>query len=271
MMVMKKQSFRLVFVDAFAGAGISKVRSSKGEEAPPTLLDDEDVVDQEQFIEGSPLRALGLERPFDHYRFIDMDPVRAARLEALKGEFPTLSPRIKVINMEANQAVQAIAAKFTASDLRGVAFLDPYGAHLHWRTLEALGQTKKFDVIINFPVDMAINRLIKRDGDIPSSWSEQLDLCFGGDHWRGEAYEQTAGLFGAQQHKRNDCGDRLLALYRLQLERAFGYVSGASLVRNTRGVGLYYLIWASANARGLPIANHVLAMGEHPAKGRNGR
>lgn len=259
MLVMKNQTFRLVYIDAFAGSVVSKVRGSGADETLP-LLDEEDAIAQEQFIEGSPLRALGLQRPFDHYRFVDRDPVRVARLERLKSQFP--EQRIGIINSDANEAVQSIAANFTSRDLRGVAFLDPYGAHLHWRSLEALGRTKKFDVIINFPLDMAINRLIKRDGNIPSTWAEQLDLCFGGDHWREAAYERSSGLFGEQHSKRADCAQRLLSLYLEQLKKTFGHVSRPSLVRNTRGTGLYYLIWASGNHRGLRIANHILQMGE---------
>ena len=268
MVVMKKQSFTLVYIDAFAGAGVSKVRSGATDDPLPTFLDEEDATAQEQFIEGSPLRALSLARPFDHYRFVDMDPLRALRLEGLKSQFPSHESRIKVINREANEAVQEIASKFTSSNLRGVAFLDPYGAHLHWRTLEALGRTKKFDVIINFPLDMAINRLIKRDGNIPPTWVEQLDSCFGGDHWRDAAYERMEGFFGAEQAKRADCAQRLLTLYCDQLKQTFGHVSRPSLVRNTKGTGLYYLIWASGNHRGLGIANHILRMGETPRAGR---
>lgn len=271
MTVMKNQKFTLVFVDAFAGAGISRVRTGQPDDPPPFFLDEQDLSDQVQFIEGSPYRALGLSRPFDHYRFVDMDPLRASRLEGLRDEFPELAQRIKVINSEANLAVQHIAANFGNSKLRGVAFLDPYGAHLHWSTLEALARTKKFDVIINFPLDMAINRLIKRDGDVPESWANQLDSCFGGDHWRQAAYENKDSLFGQDQVKRPDCAARLLSLYCEQLKGAFGNVSRPSLVRNTRGTGLYYLIWASGHHRGLRIANHILTMGEVAAVSKSRR
>ena len=261
MVVMKNQPFKLVFVDAFAGAGISRVRGpAAAAEDYPTFLDHTDEADQQQFILGSPMRALGLERPFDHYRFVEMDPNRASFLEDLKAEFP--GREIKVRVDEANSVVQDIAQKFTASHWRGVAFLDPYGAHLHWATVAALARTGKFDVIINFPLDMAINRLVKRDGNIPLAWQDQLDLCFGCPDWREASYFEDQDLFGATEMKREDAASRLLALYMKRLKDAFGNVSQPSLIRNTRGSPLYYLIWASSNPRGKKIADHILGMGE---------
>lgn len=105
---------------------------------------------------------------------------------------------------DANEVVQRIASKFEGWNLRGVAFLDPYGAHLHWRTIEVLAATRKFDVIINFPLDMAINRLLRIDAYIPPADRIQLDLCFGTADWFDAAYEVTGGLFGDQTSKRRD-------------------------------------------------------------------
>lgn len=264
MTVMKNQRFRLVFVDAFAGAGVSKVRGT-GVDATTMLsglLDDDEVVDEEKFIAGSPVRALSLDRPFDHYFFFDADPRRVELLSDLKKQFPNHS--ITTVQGDANQQVLKVASRFTARDLRGVAFLDPYGPNLNWATVEALARTGKFDVIINFPLDMAINRLITRDGKIPKNWANQLDKCFGTPEWHDLAFDETpVDLFGQTEvHKREDTASRLLSLYHGRLKTAFGHVSKPSLVRNTRDHPLYYLIWASSNRRGLPIADHILGLGD---------
>ena len=169
---------------------------------------------------------------------------------------------VKVLAGDANATVQDIASKFTNRLWRGVAFLDPYNHHLHWKTLEALAATKKFDVILNFPLAMAINRLIKRDGDIPESTALELDLCFGCPEWREVAFGTTDDFFGEQSFKHKDAAERLLGLYHGRLQGIFESVSAPSLVRNTRGGPLYFLIWASSNARGLPIAEHILGLGE---------
>ena len=260
MTVMKNQPFRLVYVDAFAGAGNAKVRQGqKSDDEYPFLLEMEDIDAEAEFIRGSPRRALELERPFDKYFFFDMDPQRADLLRELSNAFP--ERKVEVQTREANEAVQKLAAEFRSWDLRGVAFLDPYGAHLHWKTIEALAKTGKFDVIINFPLNMAIHRLIKQDGVIPEVWRQQLDDCFGCSDWFECAYDHQASLFGDERFKRSNAGERLLALYVSRLKKAFGHVSDPSLVLNTKGSPLYHLIWASSNATGRPIAKHILGLG----------
>lgn len=273
MSVMKNQRFDLVFVDAFAGAGVSRVRgaSEPSDDHPPVLLGDEDETAAAEFILGSPHRALALARPFDHYHFIDLDPRRASVLGSLRDSYPKLDVRVEV--GDANASVQRIAAGFGRWDLRGVAFLDPYGAHLHWATLEALAATRKFDVIINFPLAMAINRLVVRDGNIRPNWRAQLDSCFGTPDWAAEAWFLQKTLWGEEVCKRPDAGDRLLSLYFRRLKAIFGHVAGPSLVCNTRGAPLYHLIWASSNERGKPIAKHILDLGSRvqvPSRPRDG-
>lgn len=276
MLVMKKQRFTLFYIDAFAGAGIVKVREAVDGSPPfqhhPLLPDEMTAEDREQveeYIKGSPLRALGLSRRFDHYRFVELDPKRAEDLKQLAE--PYTDCRLKVLTGEANSIVQDIASKFTNRWWRGVAFLDPYGPHLHWKTLEALAATGKFDVILNFPMGMAINRLIKRDGAIPENWASQLDLCFGCADWRTIAFGKAEDLFGEHSFKHDDAAERLLSLYVKRLEEIFSNVAPPSLVRNTKGAPLYYLIWAGSNARGLPIADHILGLGEKISLGKKSR
>lgn len=267
MLVMKNQPFHLTYIDAFAGVGVSKVRRSEPEEAGLYALIEEDDRDAaDEFILGSPHRALGLERPFDHYHFVERDPRRVKLLGDLRGQYPRAS--INAVEDDANAAVQRIARSFTRWDQRGVAFLDPYGAHLHWKTLDALAATGKFDVIINFPLDMAINRFLKRDTQVEPYAKDQLDACFGVPDWYDESYLQEDGLFGKQVIKRPDARERLLKLYLARLKTTFGHVAGPSLVRNTVGGPLYHLLWASSNARGQGIAKHILDLGEAVAAGR---
>jgi three-Cys-motif partner protein len=261
MNVMKNQTFKLVFVDAFAGSGVSKLRKNDSNNTTmDSFLEPEDVEAADQFIIGSPLRALNLPRRFDFYFFIDLDPTRVKLLSDMKREFPDVDIRAKA--GDANTEVQEIAQNFNKRNLRGVAFLDPYGAHLHWSSLEALAATGKFDVIINFPLDMAINRLLKLDADIPQNWRDQLDLCFGCRDWFDAAFEKTTGLFGDHTIKRIDAKERLLTLYVERLRVLFGHVAGPTEILNTRGSPIYHLIWAGSNPRGQPIAKHILGLGK---------
>jgi three-Cys-motif partner protein len=141
-------------------------------------------------------------------------------------------------------------------------FLDPFGMHIPWSVVEALGKTGAIEVLVNFPLGMAIQRFLVRSGEIPSNWQESLDTFFGSPDWRQHAYEEGQSLFGTETLKIRDSGVRLLAWYRNRLRAAFGHVSSARLIRNTRGGHLYYLVWAGPHKKGLEGANHILSKGE---------
>ena len=144
---------------------------------------------------------------------------------------------------------------------RGVAFLDPFGAHLKWDSIQDLATTKVFEVIINFPLHMCLNRLMTINPDIRKSWRDQLDGFFP-TGWYDEVYETVGGLLGDQKQKRSDALERVLKWYCRTLEFTFGFVSEPRLIRNTRGGPLYYLIWAGPNQAGLKGADYIMRMGE---------
>jgi three-Cys-motif partner protein len=127
-----------------------------------------------------------------------------------------------------------------------------------WSTIEALAKTKAIEVLINFPMGMAIQRLMTRSGDIPDDWRVSLDAFFGSPEWRNIAYEEGEDLFGPKTRKVSDAGTRLLEWYRGRLRKAFGHVSTARLIKNSRGNPLYYLIWAGPNPAALKGAEYIL-------------
>lgn len=253
--VMQNQRFTLIYIDAFAGAGWSRLRSAPaGDQGVNLLLDEEQAAAEEEFIAGSPVRAMTTGRGFDRYFFFDADPRRADLLRQLQRDYPNKD--IHIEEGDANAGVQKLARRFHVSPMaRGVAFLDPYGPHLHWQTVQALAETRKVDVIINFPLAMAINRLITRDGQIRENWARMLDACFGTHEWYDLAYREDTDLFGPCGVRKDEAtATRLLELYHGRLKQAFGHVVTPSLVTNTKGNPLYYLLWASSHGRGAPIA-----------------
>lgn len=274
---LKKQTWcRTIFLDAFAGGGVARVRGKKRAHDTEQTSFFDDLVEppdpeQAQLVEGSPKRSLDLANPFDAYIFIDADPRRIEMLKALKAEYVG---RRKITIRQGSAAAEidwVLSNKPDKAKHRGVAFLDPFGAHLEWRSVQGLAETGVFEVLINFPLDMAINRLITVRGHIPENWRAQLDAFFPPGWW-DEAYDRDPGLFAdailgeidetALTTKRRDARDRLLAFYLRHLKATFGHVSQAKLIRNTRGHPLYYLIWAGHHPAGLEGANYVLNMGE---------
>lgn len=257
---LKNTSFKRIYIDAFAGSALSKVREPILPEAPTFFDDPEDAAAQAEFIQGSPLRALRVDPGFHELFFIDEDK---SRVEALKSAIQG-DTRARAKDGDANREVRELAKHLRRPNLKGVAFLDPYGAHVEWATLEALAATRNIEVIINFPLAMAINRLIGRSGDVIAK--EQIDLCFGTTEWIDLAFSERSGLFGDVLAKNDNAADALLNLYTSRLQKIFGFVATPRLIRNTKRAPLYYLIWAGPNRVGLGIADHILRQGEKVAK-----
>ncbi|UQV17127.1 three-Cys-motif partner protein TcmP [Brevundimonas albigilva] len=265
--VLKNQVWcRTIYLDAFAGGGKASLRSvTKHPLVETPLWDDERPAEHTQIVVGSPRRALDLANPFDRYVFVDADPKRVSQLYHLQSEYEGRR-RIDVRQGSAeDQITWLLKQNISKTTHRGVAFLDPFGAHLPWTSVQALAATRIFEAIINFPLHMCINRLATLNPAIPSNWRDQLDSFFG-PGWYDEVYETTEGLFGAATRKRADATDRLLRFYRANLKNAFGHVSQPMLIRNTRGSPLYYIIWAGPHRKGLEGADYVLKTGERLQK-----
>jgi three-Cys-motif partner protein len=270
---LKNQPYwRKVYIDAFAGPGLSEVRTRPKDERPSSLTagdllamlaneDAPDPVEEEvRFLKGSPRIALDLQNPFDRYIFIERDPKRLTELAAMKDEFGARR-NIEIFPGDANAILlEFLQAGFSKSTHRAYVFLDPFGIQVPWSTIEALAATKAIEVLINFPMGMAIRRMMPRSGDIPDGWGISLDAFFGSPDWRLHAYKETRSLFGQQSSKLIDSEVRLLEWYRERLRDAFGFVSEAQLITNTRGGRLYYLIWAGPRQEGLKGANYILTM-----------
>jgi len=262
-----------VYVDAFAGPGLSMVRSRATDDKPlaSTGMGDlfepsantepPDPVEEEvRYLKGSPRVALDLKYPFDRYIFIERDPKRLRELEAMKAEYGD-SRNIEIRRGDANQVLlDILGSGFSKRTHRAYIFLDPFGIQVPWSTIEALAASRAIEVMINFPMGMAIRRMMPRSGDVPKGWSISLDTFFGSPDWRSYAYEETSDLAGRRTVKFVDSEARLLDWYRSRLKSTFGFASEAQLITNTRGGRLYYLIWAGPRAEGLKGADYILTM-----------
>lgn len=289
---LKRQNFDLVYIDAFAGSRKFRVRDAKatGQHAFDFFLTDPDSImphdfnqyclfeedsksdisevrnkdteESNKYIHGSPYCALNLPKfcGFNRHYFFEKDPKRVDDLKKLEEEFP--NKNICVKKGDANILIRDLVQGrklFQHEHARGVAFLDPYGPHLEWATVEALAKTKKMEVIINFPVNMATNRLIPKSGEMEESWMERLNLHFGTKDWHGVVYERSQGLFGEMLQKQDGVPDKLLELYISCLKVVYACVATPHRVENTRRSPLYYLIWAGPNSLGIKGAERILS------------
>ncbi len=268
-MILRKQKFKGYFyIDAFAGPGTLKVRQKQNNSSLQQSLFKvseygKDDTGEAEYINGSPNVALKLEYPFTDYIFIDIDKQRLLQLKKLKEAYSDdqLPRRIHIRDQDCNAYLGELLKKTQWNDWRGVVFLDPFGMQVPWSTITEIGKTRAIEVFINFPVGMAIQRLLKNSGKFTQEQRSKLDQYFGTNEWYPLLYDSTQDLFGEKTQKIQSAGDRLVSWYRGRLKEVFGYVSTAREIHNTRGRPLYYLIFAGPNKTGAKIANDVLRQG----------
>jgi three-Cys-motif partner protein len=216
------------------------------------------VEENRKVLLGSPLLALKLQNPFDKYYFVDS---KESILNTLKKrcEDNILSERIEFLNGDGNIVVKDIVDQILEIDkpfIKGVwhslnlAFLDPPGLQLKWKTVAELGKVKKMDLIIYYP-EGPLNRRMVIEINSPNNTS--VDKFFGGIEWR-EIYQQKKLVQNQSPHR------DLINLYKEKL-KSLGYKkieANDPLMRNKdRNAPLYRLILASKNGLGYKIWNQV--------------
>lgn len=119
----------LHYIDLFAGPGLLRLDSSR------------------ELIWGSPTIAAHCEK-FDSLHLCE---INEDYFKALKARIDVLDPKAKALlyNGDANVEVVDIVKRIPPKSL-ALAFLDPYGLHLHFKTLEVLSRHRT-DLIIFFP------------------------------------------------------------------------------------------------------------------------
>lgn len=261
------------YIDAFAGPGDHEIRKGKDDNrhvAQQALLEvasfGVEQQEQQQFLAGSPRVALGLEFPFSNYIFVEHSPERVQSLEQLKTNFG----KNRQIHIRQSDCTKYLREKIAANPQldwntnRALVFLDPFGMQVGWQTIAELAATKAIEIFLNFPVGMAIQRLLLRQPDkFTAPQRKKLDDYFGSSEWFDVLYPKKKNLFEDDaQEKANASGEALVKWYRGRLGKVFAHVSKAALIRNTRGGHLYYLLLASPNKTGVKIANDILSAGE---------
>ena len=267
--ILGKQQFKGYFyIDAFAGPGTLKVRKEQTDDpAQQSLLElSEDAandVGETLYINGSPNVALKINPSFTHYVFVELDQERVLQLEALKAEHEGPDRRIRIRNADCNTYLRELLRNTRGQwrQWRGVIFLDPFGMQVPWETIAEIGRTKSIEVFINFPVGMAIQRLLRRSGDFTPAQRSKLDQYFGTSEWYELLYRQQPDMFGENRTKIQNSSDVLVKWYCRRLKEAFGHVSSAREICSTQGHPLYYLIFAGPNKTGMRIANDILRQG----------
>lgn len=249
--VLKKQGFRLVYVDAFAGYGSYQ---------PGAAYDSAEYADFQELRDGSPKLALRVQdKPFDRLVFIEKDQAGCQALERLKDEFPGRS--IEIRNADANTALPRFCAALRSYD-RAVVFLDPFATEVSWDTVAALAQTEKIDCWILFPL-MAIARMMPLDTEPSEPLAGRLDRIFGGREYWGNFYRASQQaplpLFADEPALERPSGsDQIAVRYRERLAAVFDRVAPTRRTfRNSKNSPIFELFFAASNPTGAPIAVNI--------------
>ena len=227
------------FIDLFAGPGLNVVEGSAQE------------------IDGSPMLAIKTRYPFTGYYVCDaersfLDTLSMRREEAIRAGLAQKS-HFSPYPGDANEETDRILSEIHPTRSINLVVVDPPGAHCHWATIEKLSQLSRVDFVINFPLGMAIKRIIRQSFEAEEDTS--LDRFFGTTEWR-TIFEQT----GQQPHL---AARRLIDLFKRNLaelgyleDKQIGEITNYSSsveIRRDEGQRLYLLILASRH----PLAHHL--------------
>lgn len=252
----KRRALKTAYIDAFAGTGYRQLKFQLNPNEPlfPDLLEE----DIEKFLQGSAQIALQTEPRFDKYIFIENDKERFNELSKLRTDFPKLANDIKLEMADSNIYLQNLCTNRNWDKYRAVLFLDPFGMQVEWKTIVAIANTEAIDMWLLFPLGVAVNRLLRNDGQIDDNFKNKLDIMFGTSNWFSAFYkvkvEQT--LFGEKESLQKVITLEGIGKYYLdRLKSVFAGVAEEPLIlRNSKNNPIYLLYFAAGNPRAVDTA-----------------
>lgn len=271
---LKRKDFNLIYIDAFAGSGSIKLKSSEN----PNQLDVFDdnagrVLDTEgelandpsesevrAFLEGSAIIAARIkDKPFDELVFVETNSEARHKLQKkLKPDFDT--NRAKVVAEDANEFLLNLNRDWRRH--RGVLFLDPFGTQVSFKTLERVASFNALDSWILFPVG-AVARLMERQFHANNSsirHADRLTTIFGNECWKGlYTKDNRMSIWDDQKLTRQPGHGAIIELYKSRLKTLFG----ARLLNKTRPLmtsknsRIFEFIFCAGNPKGRKIAHRI--------------
>lgn len=249
LIIMNQQSWvKTLYFDGFAGSGLIEVDENN------------------EAIKGTALRILDLNdpKPFDKYYFVEKDEKYKVTLNnIIKSDYPGKIKAAKVVEADCNDKLIAMAEFLKKNkSYRVLAFIDPYGMAVNWKSIEAL-QGLGIDLWILVPTGVGVNRLLKTDGNISEAWLTKLEKFLGlsereiFDHFYYKTTIST--LFGDETliNKEKSAVMKAGVLYTQQLKKVFKYVSESFVMRNSNNSIMYHFMMVTNNSAALNIANDI--------------
>lgn len=259
---LKKQSFNLMYIDAFAGTGQITSSSDTGRTGFYGLLqnhliniDDDTAEDLHNFTSGSVERAIKTDnKPFDRLVFVEKDTGRCEELEKIKNDH--LERKIEIANSDANEFLLNLHEDW--KKWRGVLFLDPFATEVKWETIEIISDFNALDTWILFPTH-AVVRMLSKKRMPEGALADRLTEIYGDDSWRDLYSEKQSSLFGDPQLERKAGSKRLVEIYKENLKQLFDdrFLQESKLLMNSKNVPLFEFIFCAGHSRGAKIAKKI--------------
>ena len=250
--IMKDRPYwKLLYFDGFAGTGFI-VKNEK------TNID---------ITIGAARRIVEIEKPrgFDHFYFVEKNKSNARLLaKSTKEVFPNKDIQIKEDDCNTKLAeLSKFLLSSKGKNFRVLAYIDPYGMQLEWKSIISLSKAK-IDIWILVPTGLGVNRLLKKNGEIDETWLTRLEMFLGLDAKSIKSFfyktETDLTLFGEEEHtkKEKDAINLSGKLYQERLKSVFAFVSQPYILKSTQGNIMYHMFMASNNKTAVKIANDII-------------
>lgn len=246
--IMHKQPWaKTMYFDGFAGSGIIE----KGE--------------SEEVKKGTSLRILDINKPsqFDLYYFVELNEEHKRELEKRIQE-NYFGRNAHVVQADCNDKIARMADFLKRNkNFRTLAFIDPYGMSVSWKSIEVL-KGLGVDLWILVPTGIGVGRLLKNDGDISESWLAKLENFLGLNEKEIKSHfykkHEINTLFGSETivEKEKKTVNKVGELYKERLNTIFKFVSDSFVMRNSMNSIMYHFMMATNNPNALRIANEVI-------------
>ena len=235
------------YVDGLAGPGLARVRGAK---QPP------------EFVWGSPLIALESRPQLQRCVFLEKN--RRA-VEALRKRVEPYGRRASVRRGDVNVDLVPLIRRSVPGGAPCFCLLDPEGTELHWRTISEIaalpGRKRKPELLILFPLEMGILRLLTTRAQLEASARSKLNRTFGTQQWESIYNARLGGQLSTPA-----ATDAYLELYKSQVEKlGYAFVDEMRISAPTKPGGsrraLYHLVFATDHRKGHEIMRSVFERG----------
>lgn len=233
-----RNNLKKYYVDSFSGAGAHILKGTN------TIVD------------GSPVRALRVTPPFDHFFFIDLDKDKTAHLQSLCQDRSDVTVHT---GDASSYLIETLLPKIKYSNFnRALCLFDPYGLHLEWEAVRMAGKSDAIDMFLNFPVmDINRNAIWRNPEKAPPDGIERLTRFWGDNSWRDIAYAENPqqNLFGTPDPIKQS-NQAIVAAFQKRLREVAGftYVPEPLPMKNSKNAVVYYLFFASQK----PVAKKII-------------